>query len=64
MNILNKNEIQKEKEEFEQKLSEFNKFINSNKFIKIDGKQQNLFYQQFDAMSKYHSVLEQRLKLL
>lgn len=61
---LNKEHLNLEFDRMKDELNNLDSLINSNKFVKIEPKQQNLLYQQFDAMSKYLLVLEQRIKLL
>lgn len=52
-----------EEKELNDKVSKLNNFIASELFKAVDSKEQNLLYQQFNAMSTYHNILKQRINL-
>lgn len=52
-----------EEKELNDKVSKLNNFIASELFKAVDSKEQDLLYQQFNAMSTYHNILKQRINL-
>jgi len=54
--------LREEKNDLGSRMLKLYEFINSEKFRDVDGAEQDLLRDQFDAMSRYHSALCLRLK--
>lgn len=46
------------------RLTDLDKFINSEKFIELTDTEQDLIFEQFEYMTKYVLILDKRLKLV